>query len=158
MLQSIRLGSWAFRGDGRNDRQNTLTMRSEIEWVDEWIDLPSLTEFYGGSFNFGNIGSVILESSDLVFDWCRHPSIIIWWNPIRSLLLLPHLFLQILKYSFSHFLILRCHCSRISHQTQKQIPLIPIPLFLLSLTNRLDVHEPLNAQSINRQLPHHFKR
>ena len=45
MLQSIRLGSWSFRGDGREDRttindepynfKNTLTMRSEIEWSDE---------------------------------------------------------------------------------------------------------------------------
>ena len=45
MLQSIRLGSWAFRGDSREDRttvntepynyKNTLTMRSEIEWSDE---------------------------------------------------------------------------------------------------------------------------
>ena len=45
MLQSIRLGSWAFRGDSREERttvntepfnyKNTLTMRSEIEWSDE---------------------------------------------------------------------------------------------------------------------------
>ena len=34
----------------------------------------------------------------------------------------------------------------------------PHLLFLLSLTNRLDAHEPLNTQSINRQLPHHFKQ
>ena len=34
----------------------------------------------------------------------------------------------------------------------------PHSLFLLSLTNRLDAHEPLNTQSINRQLPHHFKQ
>ena len=34
----------------------------------------------------------------------------------------------------------------------------PHPLFLLSLTNRLDVHEPLNTQSTNRQLPHRFKQ
>ena len=31
-------------------------------------------------------------------------------------------------------------------------------LFLLSLTNRLDAHEPLNTQSINCQLPHRFKQ
>ena len=40
----------------------------------------------------------------------------------------------------------------------KAITSNPHPLFLLSLTNRLDAHEPLNAQSINRQLPHHFKQ
>jgi len=34
----------------------------------------------------------------------------------------------------------------------------PHPLFPLSLTNRLDVHEPLNTQSTNRQLPHRFKQ
>ena len=34
----------------------------------------------------------------------------------------------------------------------------PHPLFLLSLTNRLDAHEPLNTQSNNRQLPHRFKQ
>ena len=127
------------------------------EWTDEWIDLPSLTEFKGNRWNFYYIGSVILESIGLVFDWCRYPSIIIWWYPIRCLLLV-HLFPPILKYPFSHFLIIRCCCSRISHQTRKQIPLIPIPLFLLSLTNRLDTHEPLNTQSINRQLPHRFKQ
>ena len=73
-------------------------------------------------------------------------------------MLLLHLFHPILKYPFSHFLIIRCYCSRISHQTRKQVRLIPISLFPLSLTNRLDVHEPLNTQSINRQLPHRFKQ
>ena len=34
----------------------------------------------------------------------------------------------------------------------------PHPLFPLSLTNCLDVHEPLNTQSINHQLPHRFKQ
>ena len=34
----------------------------------------------------------------------------------------------------------------------KAITFNPHPLFLLSLTNRLDAHEPLNTQSINRQL------
>ena len=32
------------------------------------------------------------------------------------------------------------------------------PLFLLSLTNRLDGYEPLNTQSTNHQLPHRFKQ
>ena len=32
------------------------------------------------------------------------------------------------------------------------------PLFPLFLTNYLDIHEPLNTQSINRQLPHHYKQ
>ena len=77
-LQFIRLDKSALEGDGGADREtisyepynynNTLTMRSEIEWVDERIDLPSLTEFKGNDFNFYSIGSVILESMDLVFD------------------------------------------------------------------------------------------
>ena len=40
----------------------------------------------------------------------------------------------------------------------KAITSNPHPLFLLSLTNRLDAHEPLNTQSNNRQLPHRFKQ
>ena len=84
---------------------------------------------------------------DLVFDWCRYPSIIIRWNPIRWRLLPLHLFLQILKYSFSHFFIIWCYCSRILHQKRERFHRILIPCFL---TNCLDVHKPLNAQSINR--------
>ena len=92
-LQSIELGSHALQGDWRDDRKlistvpyyykNTLTMRSEIGWNDEWIDLPSLISFKGYRFNFWYIGSVILESSHLVIDWIRYPSIIIQWNPIQ---------------------------------------------------------------------------
>ena len=92
-LQSIQLDWYALVGDARADRKtisnqpynykNTLTMRSEIEWVDEWIDLPSLTSFKGNDYNFMYLGSVILESSVLVFDWCRYPSTIIQWNRLR---------------------------------------------------------------------------
>ena len=48
----------------------------------------------------------------------------------------------------------------LSNQPSEAIAITSNPhsLFLLSLTNRLDAHEPLNTQSINRQLPHHFKR
>ena len=94
-------------------------MRSEIEWVDEWIDLPSLTEFKGEEYNFKSIGSVILESSHLVINWYRHPSINIWWDPIRLCLLLLHLFPPVLKYPFSHFLIIRCCWFRELHQFWK---------------------------------------
>ena len=78
-LQSIVLGSYALNGDNRDDRKtisdepynynNTLTMRSEIEWVDKWIDLPSLTTFKGDGGNFEYTGSVILESSHLVIGY-----------------------------------------------------------------------------------------
>ena len=139
-LQSIQLDDYALAGDDDDNRKtinnepynykNTLTMRSEIEWDNEWIDLPSLTELKGYYWNFYAIGSVILESIDLVIDRCRYPSINIWWYRLRWWLLPIHLFPPILKYSYSHFLIIRCYCSRISHQTQKRLPLIPIPCFL----------------------------
>ena len=58
-------------------------MRSETEWKDEWLDLPSLTSFKGDEYNFASIGSVILESNHLVIDRTRYPSIRIQWNPIR---------------------------------------------------------------------------
>ncbi|KAK8806651.1 hypothetical protein WA588_003214, partial [Blastocystis sp. NMH] len=51
-LQSIQLGAWALQGDISEDRKNTLTMRN----------LPSLTQFKGDYWNFGYIGSVILEN------------------------------------------------------------------------------------------------
>ena len=72
---------------------------------------------------------------DLVFDWCRYPSIIIWWNLLRCKLLLVHLFPPILKYPFSHYLIIRCCCSWISHQKHMSLPLILIPVS--SLPNEL---------------------
>ena len=70
------------------------------------------------------MGTVTLESMDLVFDKCRYPSVIVWWNRLRLWLLLLDLFPPIHKYPFSHFLIIRCHCSRFSHQRQKQVRLI----------------------------------
>ena len=136
-VQSIQLNSGALAGDSRDGQKticnapynynNTLTMRSEIEWSDEWIDLPSLIEIKGKDYNFRLIGSVILESSHLVFDRSRYPSIIIQWNPIRRWLLLVHLFPPILKYPFSPLIIIRCYCSRIIHQKKKRVSLILIP-------------------------------
>ena len=137
-LQSVKFGSYAFEYVQSvvfetiskypyGMYKKTLTMRSDIGWTDEWIDLPSLTSFKGDEANFYAIGSVILESSDLVIDWTRYPSVIILGNPIRWWLLPVHLFPPILKYAFSHLIIIRCYCSRIIHQKQKQISLILIP-------------------------------
>ena len=131
-LQSIQLGDSALDGDAGDNRKtiedepynykNTLTMRSEIERVDEWADLPSLTSFNGYDDIFGYIGSVILESSYLVIESCRYPSVVIRRNPIQWwLLLLVHPFPPILKYAFSHLIITRCSCSWISHQNQKSV-------------------------------------
>ena len=85
-LQSIQLDRSALDGDCRDkdgyhsyppaNYNLILTMKSGIEWSDEWIDLPSLTHFNGNGNNFRFIGSVILESSHIPFDWTRYPSII----------------------------------------------------------------------------------
>ena len=59
----------------------------------------------------------------------------------------------ILPFPHHSMLLLSTHTSDAIANTSN-----PHPLFPLSLTNRLDVHEPLNTQSINRQLPHRFKQ
>ena len=84
---------------------------------------------------------------DLVFDWCRYPSIIIKRNQLRWLLLLVHLFPSILKYFFSHFLIPRCYCSQISHQTQEILWLIPAPVSSLPYKSHVIPKSP-NTHSI----------
>ena len=130
------------------------------------MDLPSLTEFKGNDQNFRNIGSVILESMDLVFDWCRYPSIIIQWNQLRWLVLPLHLFPPILKYPFSPFLIIRCCGSRIIHQTQKQLRLIPIPVSSLpnkspwcSWTTEHSVNQPPTPSPLQARFHSiHFQR
>ena len=81
-LQSIQLGQYALYGDDDADRttidekpynyKNTLTMRSNVDRVNEWIDLPSLTSFSGNG-NFYAIGSVTLESTHLAIDKPRYP-------------------------------------------------------------------------------------
>ena len=73
-LQSIHLGYMALHGDDRDDRKtiekepynfnNTLIMKSVGRGWIEWTDLPLLTSYKGIERNYGNIGSVILESSD----------------------------------------------------------------------------------------------
>ena len=155
-LQSVHLDQCALNGDNRDGRKttsdepynykNTLTMRSEIEWNDEWIDLPSLTTFKGDGANFYLNGHVILESIALIIDWTRYSSTIIQWNPFRFWLLHLHLFPPILKYSFSHLIIIRCYCSRISHQRLQLVSLIPFPLFHWI---HIDNHESLNTQFTN---------
>ena len=46
--------------------------RCEVGYRDDmWIDIPSLTSFRGGQYNFQNIGTITLESIDLEVDWGR---------------------------------------------------------------------------------------
>ena len=71
-LQSIQLGHHALQGESGDRRKtiteppynyrNTLTMRSEIKWSCERIDIPSLMFFRGSQYNFQNIGSITLKS------------------------------------------------------------------------------------------------
>ena len=79
-LQSMILDSHAFQGDDSEDRKttstapfnykNTLTMRSMVIWRNEWIDLPSLTEFRANAANFEYMGTVTIESR-VSFHWQR---------------------------------------------------------------------------------------
>ena len=124
-LQSIQLDSKVFRGDDGDERKsicdvpynykNTLTMKSEIEWNDEWIDLPSLTSFNGNGENFEYFGTVILESPD---SWCirfRHPSVIVQWHSTWWRLLPLHYFTSVVKYGCFQYLMNRFTGSRICH-------------------------------------------
>ena len=108
--------------------ENPSTTRTHWRWgVSSFTylstDLPSLTRFTGYVYNLGRIGSVILESIHWVIDWCRYPSLIIQWNPVRCWLLLVHPFPPIFKYAFSHFIIFRCVRSGVFHQFWTQITL-----------------------------------
>lgn len=73
-LESIELAGSAMAGDWRDDRKtsqrspfnwkNKLVMRSwNVRGGGESIDLPSLASFKGSTYNFENIGPVVLESS-----------------------------------------------------------------------------------------------
>ena len=139
----------------KDDECVTLLLQEHIDneeyhlmfsWL--WIDLPSLVSFKGSVFNYYYFGIVVLESSHLVIDWTRYPSIIIRWNTIRLWILRVHLFPPILRYAFSHLIIIRCYWSRISHQKQKQVCLILIPFVSLNPIH-IDNHESLNTQFTN---------
>ena len=59
----------------------------------------------------------------------------------------------ILPFHHHSMLLLSNHTSEAKAITSNSHPLFPF-----SLTNLLDVHESLNTQSTNRQLPHRFKQ
>ena len=77
-LESIELAGSAMAGDWRDDRKtsqrspfnwkNKLVMRSWDVGESESIDLPSLTSFKGSTYNFENIGPVVLESNNIHID------------------------------------------------------------------------------------------
>ena len=49
----------------------------EWDWAKGWTDISWLVSFRGEGSNFYAIGSVILESMDLLVVWRRHPSTVI---------------------------------------------------------------------------------
>ena len=69
-LESIELAGSAMAGDWRDDRKTS--QRSPFNWKNKLVmrswnvrgsDLPSLASFKGSTYNFENIGPVVLESS-----------------------------------------------------------------------------------------------
>ena len=69
-LQSVIMGSNAFRGDSNRktideypyNYNNTMIMKSDGNWQNVYLDLPSLISFVGGSGNYHYFGSVVFES------------------------------------------------------------------------------------------------
>ena len=71
LLQSVKLGNKAFGGDSNRktineypyNYNNTMIMKSDGNWQNEYLDLPSLISFVGGgSENYRYFGSIVLES------------------------------------------------------------------------------------------------
>ena len=71
LLQSVKLGDLAFLGDYNRktineypyNYNNTMTMKSDSNWQNVYLDLPSLISFVGGRGNYLYFGSVIFEST-----------------------------------------------------------------------------------------------
>ena len=63
--------------DAPYNYKNVLKMKSGIGRKDEWTDISWLVSFRGEGSNYCAIGSVILESMDLLVVWRRHPSTVI---------------------------------------------------------------------------------
>ena len=81
VLQSVKLGNNAFRGDRNRNTineypysyNNTMIMKSESNWLKEYIDLPSLISFVGvGSDNYQYFGSAAFESVLSLALFSRH--------------------------------------------------------------------------------------
>ena len=133
-VQSIQLGFQALWGDPRDSQKeisevpfnwkNTLIMRSVIEWNGEWTDLPSLNLFKGEGDNFNFIGSVILESDNVVHYWNRYPWIIRWNWIWKWMVLQVYLLHSIIKYDFCSLISIRFSIAWIIHQKQMVVCLI----------------------------------
>ena len=117
---------WWLVWRSKDDSWWTLQLQEHIDnaklaWIDWWMNRSSFPSIRGDKDNFETIGSMILESIAIMVFWCRYPSIIMWWNPIRWWLLQLHVFPPIFKYVWCHLITIRFSCSRISHQKQKQL-------------------------------------
>ena len=80
LLQSVKLGDGAFRGDSNRktineypyNYNNTMTMNSDGNWQIVYLDIPSLISFVGGSGNYQYFGSVVFESTTSMILFSRH--------------------------------------------------------------------------------------
>ena len=80
LLQSVKLGYLAFTGDSNRktideypyNYNNTMTMKSDSNWQNVYLDLPSLISFVGGRYNYLYFGSVIFESTISLALFSRH--------------------------------------------------------------------------------------
>ena len=125
-------------------------MRSDIEWETTRIDLPSLTSLIGEKYNFTNIGSITLESTNLSSYWFRCPAIVIWRYPPQSWLLLVFVFASVIRYMSSFPFFGRCWWSKVFHHKQMVVctSLVPIRC-CLSISLHLFVPSDVASASSN---------
>ena len=102
------------------------TTRTRWQWEvgcispESW-DLPSLTSFRGTSNNFVYVGSVILESTDILTWLRRYPSIVIQWYSIWCVVFYGHILPSVIKYALMHILMIRCNWGLYLHHVQQHI-------------------------------------
>ena len=115
LLQSVKLGDWAFSGDSNrktNDEypynyNNTMIMKSDSNWLKEYIDLPSLISFVGeGSENYHYFGSVVFESVFSLALLSRYSFTAIQQYSVVEFLL--YLFASFFKFIIFILLMIRC--------------------------------------------------
>lgn len=113
-----------WRGGSKDDGWRTLQLQEcleneEWDWAKGWTDISWLVSFRGEGSNYYAIGSVILESMDLLVVWRRHPSTVIRGNPLWLLQLRDGLFPSVLE----HRRVFQCCCARIGHPRVWWVPL-----------------------------------
>ena len=95
LLQSVKLGDRAFLGDYNRktineypyNYNNTMTMKSDSNWQNVYLDLPSLISFVGGSYNYLYFGSVVIESIPSMILFSRYSFTVIQQHSVVEFLL-----------------------------------------------------------------------